>query len=284
MKSRKKLSDVCTIKYGKDHKNLKDGKYPVYGSGGMMRFADQYLYDRPSILIPRKGSLGNLFYTESPFWTIDTLFYTEIDEEIIVPKYLYYQLLVKDLAALNMGTAVPSLTTDILNDLKIDVPSIEEQIKISDFLSVLDQKIENNNTIIENLEEQAQVLFKNWFVDFGPFQNGEFTRNSVGLIPKNWKVKSLDEIAEYTNGLAMQKYRPNKGEDSLPVLKIKELRANRTNESSERSRTDIPDKVKVFDGDVIFSWSGSLLVEIWTGGMAGLNQHLFKVTSKRYEK
>lgn len=95
---------------------------------------------------------------------------------------------------------------------------------------------------------------------------------------------SLDEIATYKNGLAMQKFEAEDGADSLPVLKIRELNQGFTDSSSNRARTDINESVKVYDGDVIFSWSGTLLVDIWTGGSAGLNQHLFKVTSTAYPK
>lgn len=84
----KRLGDVARIKNGKDHKKLADGKFPVYGSGGIMRYADEYAYNKPSVLIPRKGSLGNLFFVDVPFWTVDTIFYTKIDESQIYPKFL----------------------------------------------------------------------------------------------------------------------------------------------------------------------------------------------------
>ena len=88
----KRLGDIVRIKNGKDHKSLGDGEFPVYGSGGIMRYADTYAYNKPSVLIPRKGSLGNLFFVDVPFWTVDTIFYTEINEAQVCPKYLYYFL------------------------------------------------------------------------------------------------------------------------------------------------------------------------------------------------
>ena len=90
-----KLGDICKIKYGKDHKKLNDGSVPVYGSGGVMRHVDAILWNKPSVLIPRKGTLGNLFYVDEPFWTVDTLFWTDIDAAQVVPKYLFYQLKIK---------------------------------------------------------------------------------------------------------------------------------------------------------------------------------------------
>ena len=148
---KQKLSGVCTIKYGKDHKHLCDGNIPVYGSGGVIRYVDTSLYNRKSVLIPRKGSLGNLFFVSVPFWTIDTLFYTQIDEAKVLPEYLYYFLKTLDLAEMNVGTAVPSLTTSLLSEIEIDVPPMSEQQIIADTLSALDDKISNNSKINHHL-------------------------------------------------------------------------------------------------------------------------------------
>ncbi len=146
----------------------------------------------------------------------------------------------------------------------------------------------------KTLEEMAQALFKRWFVDFEfPNENGEPYKSSggemveseLGMIPKGWEVKSLDEIADFLNGLAMQKFRPKEDDkDYLPVLKIKELKQGTTSNDSDRCSCNIDSKYIINDGDIIFAWSGSLDVRIWCGGKAGLNQHLFKVTSKDYPK
>ena len=121
------LSDVVSIKNGKDYKHLKDGKYPVYGSGGIMTYKSEYTYDKPSVLIPRKGSLSNLFYVEEPFWNVDTVFYTEIDESKLIPKYLYYLLQKEHLESLNTAGGVPSLTQTVLNKLNLVIPSLNEK-------------------------------------------------------------------------------------------------------------------------------------------------------------
>lgn len=139
-----RLGDVCTIRYGKDHKPLANGSIPVYGSGGLMRYVDKKLSDGPSVLIPRKGTLRNLFYVDGPFWTVDTLFWTQIDESRVVPSFLFYQLKGMDLASLNVGTAVPSLTTDVLNEVQIDLPPLEKQRKVVELLESLDSKIKTN--------------------------------------------------------------------------------------------------------------------------------------------
>lgn len=182
------------------------------------------------------------------------------------------------------GTTVVGISQKNLKNIDIVIPSLENQIRIGRILNNYNIKIEINNKIISNLESQAQAIFKSWFVDFEPFQDGNFVESELGMIPEGWEVKSLSDIAFFKNGLAMQKYRPEINEPSLPVLKIRELNSGSTDFSSDRCRTDIDDSVKVYDGDLIFSWSGTLSCKLWTGGNAGLNQHLFKVTSKKYEK
>lgn len=168
-----------------------------------------------------------------------------------------------------------SLTNDALLGLTIKLPPLAEQQRIAKILSSLDDKIELNNAINRNLEEQAQAIFKSWFIDFEPFG---------GEMPSDWKTGSLSDIADYLNGLAMQKFRPKDDEIGLPVLKIKELRQGFAGEDAELCSPNIKSEYIVNDGDVIFSWSGSLLVDLWCGGKCGLNQHLFKVTSKHYDK
>ena len=279
------LGSVLEVKYGKDHKKLADGQYPVYGSGGLMRYVDSKLYDGPSILIPRKGTLNNIMFVESPFWTVDTMFWSIINTDKVDPKFLFYSICKRDFASMNVGSAVPSMTVNILNDIQISYPkNIEDQRRIASILSSLDRKIELNNKINADLEEMAQAIFKNWFVDFEPFKDGKFVDSELGMIPEGWKVGRLTEIASYMNGLAMQKFPPENDKDSLPVLKIKELGQGFCGPDSDRCSCNIKDECKVHNGDVIFSWSGTLLVDVWCGGDCGLNQHLFKVTSKEYPK
>lgn len=279
------LGNVLEVKYGKDHKKLADGQYPVYGSGGLMRYVDSKLYDGPSILIPRKGTLNNIMFVDSPFWTVDTMFWSIINTDKVDPKFLFYSICKRDFASMNVGSAVPSMTVNILNDIQISYPkNISDQRRIASILSSLDRKIELNNKINADLEEMAQAIFKNWFVDFEPFKVGKFVDSELGMIPEGWKVGRLTEIASYMNGLAMQKFPPENDEDSLPVLKIKELGQGFCGPDSDRCSCNIKDECKVHNGDVIFSWSGTLLVDVWCGGDCGLNQHLFKVTSKEYPK
>ncbi len=262
------LGDVVEVKYGKDHKSLSDGQYSCFGSGGFMRSVDSFLYDGESILIPRKGSLNNIMYQEKPFWTIDTMFWTKVNKEKANPKFLFYQLTPIDYTTLNVGSAVPSLTVPVINEIEILLPPLPEQKAIGEVLSSLDDKIDLLHRQNKTLESLAETLFRHHFIE-----NAQ----------PDWEEKQLDEIADYLNGLACQKHPPKNDTEKLPVLKIKELR-NGFTEKSDWATIDVDGKYIVKNGDVIFSWSGSLLVKIWDGKDCVLNQHLFKVTSEEYPK
>ena len=158
---------------------------------------------------------------------------------------------------------------DVLEDLVMNLPPMQGQVEIAKFLSALDDKIELNNRINHNLHNLAQELFNNNIAENACRSSG-------------WRSASLLDIAEYLNGLAMQKYPAINDEFSLPVLKIKELGQQACDASSDRCTESIPEQFIVKDGDLIFSWSGTLIVDFWCGGKCGLNQHLFKVSSDMY--
>jgi len=139
------IEKVCDISGGKDHKALKEGGVPVYGSGGVIRYVDSYIYDRESVLIPRKGSLSNLYYVNTPFWVVDTIFYTKIDENVINPKYFYYYLKTLNLAKMNTAGGVPSLTRTLLNKILVPIPPLpvqEEIVRILDKFTALEVELE----------------------------------------------------------------------------------------------------------------------------------------------
>ena len=158
--AKKKLIDVVKIKNGKDWKHLEEGDIPIYGSGGIMGYVDTYSYDKPTVLIPRKGTITNIFYLEEPFWNVDTIYYTEIDRTQILPKYFYHFMKTVDLTKLDTGSGRPSLTQAILNEIPIFVPSIKEQQRI---VSILDKFEALTNSITEGLPlaiEQSQKRYE----------------------------------------------------------------------------------------------------------------------------
>jgi len=185
--------------------------------------------------------------------------------------------------------------------MEIPLPPIQEQKSIAHILGTLDDKIELNRKTNETLEAMAKALFKSWFVDFDPVRAkvegrptglpaeisdlfpDSFEDSELGEIPSGWKVKSLDKVAHFLNGLALQKFPPEDGAPTLPVIKIAQLKKG-DSIGADRCSAAVPADYVVRDGDMLFSWSGSLAVDIWCGGDGALNQHLFKVTSKTYGK
>jgi type I restriction enzyme S subunit len=145
-----KLSDLISIKYGKDHKKLRNGKIPVYGSGGLFRFSDKALYEKESVLIPRKGTLTNVMFQDQPFWTVDTMFYTEMKKANIA-KFIFHFVKGLDLASMNVGSAVPSMTTEVLNNIPIDIPTDLFFKKFEEAVKPFYMKLIANQTQIRTL-------------------------------------------------------------------------------------------------------------------------------------
>jgi type I restriction enzyme S subunit len=199
------------------------------------------------------------------------------------------------------GTTVKHTSPGRILAHKASIPSIAEQKAIAAVLGALDDKIELNRQMNATLEAMARALFQSWFVDFDPvrakmegrqpggmdaetaalFPDG-FEESELGPIPRGWEIQDLDQIAHFLNGLALQKYPPG-DEGTLPVIKIAQLRKGDSH-GADRCNAELPANYIVKDGDVLFSWSGSLEVELWCGGLGALNQHLFKVTSSLFPR
>lgn len=131
------MSEIAEICPGKDYRHLSKGKYPVYGSGGIMTYVDAYVYDKPTVLLPRKGSISNVFYVDKPFWNVDTIYYTKIDNSKVLPKFLYYIIVNEHIEKYNTSNAArPALTRDVLRKIVIPIPSLAEQQRI---VSILDR-------------------------------------------------------------------------------------------------------------------------------------------------
>ncbi len=226
--------------------------------------------------------------------------------EVLLPQFLYYfltspqgqsELLNASHGAVQLNIAPRA----VVEKISVPVPNIYEQRRIVSILQTIDDRITLLRETNATLEAIAQALFKSWFVDFDPVrakQEGRapegmdeataglfpdsFEESELGLVPTGWRVASLDTIADYLNGLALQKFPPEEN-NWLPVIKIAQLRKGDTDGADRASRNIKPEYI-IQNGDVLFSWSGSLEVEIWCGGEGALNQHLFKVTSKNYPK
>lgn len=176
----------------------------MYGSGGLLRHVETAVYDRPSVLIPSKGSLNHIMYIDHPFRTTNEVFWTIIDGRVVNPKFLYYYLKTIDFMRLNVGTASPALTTDVINNVQITIPRRPVQKQIAGLLTLLEDKIAMNQRINENLEQQALALYRSWFVDFDPYRDGEFVDSALGKIPKGWRVMKLSEFMPVFRGRSSQ--------------------------------------------------------------------------------
>ena len=269
------------------------------------------------IIFVNKGTPGKTALVPNPvnFCFAQDMIAFRVKKHIVYNKYLLAVLrsrpILKFIDNSQVGTIIPHFKKEQLKTILIPLPKMEIQKKIGDLYFFFSEKCEVNRRICENLEAQAQALFKHWFIDFAPFKNGNFCANreqnetcfnsaevqpkitgkackfvesELGMIPEGWRVGTLTEIAEYLNGLAMQKFPPLSADDSIPVLKIKELGQSQCDSNSDKCSKQIKPEYIIKNGDVVFSWSGTLMVDIWCGGICGLNQHLFKVTSDTYPK
>lgn len=168
-----RLSDLITVRYGKDHKKLADGIYPVYGSGGIMRYVEKPLYDKESVLIPRKGTLNNVMYVNKPFWSVDTMFFTEMKLPNVA-KFVFHFVKSKDLASLNAGSAVPSMTTDILNAMELPIPDADTFYRFENIVAPLYQAMQQNTQESSKLAELRDLLLPR-------LMSGELDVSSIDL-------------------------------------------------------------------------------------------------------
>jgi type I restriction enzyme S subunit len=236
----------------------------------------------------RDGEVGAIYSPHLSYWRSK-------NRSIVDQLFLYYWSrspeFTKQLSAMSSSTDMaPYLSLSDQMRLRLSLPRIEEQREIGGMLSGLDDKIDLNRRMNETIEAMARAIFKDWFVEFGPTRAKMEGRppylapdlwalfpdrlDDVGK-PEGWEMRPLDQTARFLNGLALQKF-PTKGDGALPVIKIAQLRAGRATRD-EMASALIPADYVVRDGDLLFSWSGSLLHRIWSGGRGALNQHLFKV-------
>jgi type I restriction enzyme S subunit len=218
------------------------------------------------------------------------------NKDLLDPSFIYWLFIWKPfnyhLTVTATGTKILHTSPSRIEEFTFKCPPIKTQKEIGKILDCLDNKIDNLRRQNETLEKIAQTLFKHWFIDFEfpnddgkPYKSsgGAIVASELGDIPEGWTTKPLDEIADFLNGLALQKYPPENENNFLPVIKIRELRTGVT-DGTDRASTNIPEKYIIDNGDIIFSWSGSLDVVIWNFGKGALNQHLFKVNSHNYPK
>ena len=252
------LRDLIVIKNGKDHKKLKNGQYPVYGSGGIMRYADSYLYDQESVLLPRKGTLNNIQFVTEPFWTVDTCYYTVVNRDKVLPYFLYCCLCKMDIQSLNTGSAVPSMTFEKYYSIEVPIPPLSTQHRVATILSRYDSLIENYQKQIKLLEEAAQRLYKEWFIDLH-FPGHENT-NILDGVPEGWEKKKLCEFTGITDGTHDS---PKQVEIGLPLVTGRcivdgSIDFSQAYNISEEDVIKINKRSAVEDGDILLSNIGTI--------------------------
>lgn len=271
-----RLSQILTIKNGKDYKHLDEGDVPVFGSGGYMCSVDSYLYDKPSVLLPRKGTLSNIqYYNKGKFWTVDTCFYSMINEDIAEPYYIYRYLKNLDLSGFDTGASVPSMTQKTYNSIKVYLPSLSNQQKIASILSTYDTLIENNTKRIRLLEKMAENLYKEWFVRFR-FPGHENVEMENGL-PKGWKNENLFDVSDVTYGYAFKSNKFCSDASLNPVVRIRDIQDNHT----ETYTDEICDnKYLIKRNAILIGMDGIFHMCLWNGERAFLNQRVVMLNSK----
>ena len=202
-----KLKELVTIQNGKDYKHLGKGNVPLYGSGGLMGYVDDYLYKGESVLLPRKGTLNNIMYVNEAFWNVDTMYWTIINKQLVYPKYLYCYLFLLDLSHKDSGSTLPSMTFNSYYDLPIKLIDYDMQKRIGDLYFTITHKIELNSKINKELESLVKTIYDYWFLQFEfPNEKGKPYKSSGGKmvwndelkreIPEGWEVYNISEISD----------------------------------------------------------------------------------------
>ena len=319
-----RLIDIARLETGhtpsRKHPEYWDGEVPWIGIKDATRNHGRKIYDtfqhtnelgianssarilpENTVCLSRTASVGYVVVMGRPMATSQD-FVNWVCSDRVDSQFLKYVLLGERSAFLRFasGTTHQTIYFPEVKAFHVCLPPLYEQRTIARILGALDEKIELNRRMSETLEAMARALFKSWFVDFDPVRAKMAGRDpglpqhladlfpdllvpsELGEIPEGWEVMGLDDIATFLNGLALQNY-PANGGATLPAIKIAQLRARNTG-GADIVSADLPDAFHVRDGDILFSWSGSLEVEVWSGGKGALNQHLFKVESEHYPR
>ena len=276
-----KLGDIATFKYGtmpKKDKISDNGLYPIFSGYRIVGYYDEYNLEKSELIIVARGvgGTGDAKLSPEKCFLTNLSIVVFLNENIISKKYAYYYFTLNNLRYLDSGSAQSQITISDLSKVSIKLPPLPTQQKIAAILSSLDDKIELNNKINTNLEQQAGALFKNWFVDFEPFG---------GKMPEGWKEKPLYDYAEFINGTSFKEDEyDTKG---VPIIKIAELK-NGITDTTQYFNGEKDPKYDVKNGDILFSWSGnpetSIDIFIWSLGDGILNQHTFNVKSNTGRK
>lgn len=306
----KSLGEICEFKNSKRKpitaSDRKAGPYPYYGAASIQDYVNDYLFDGLHVLVGEDGSVQTpagrpmIQLVDKKFWVNNHAHILKCEDDLDT-RYLAYALHEVWIVPFVTGAVQPKVNMGNLKRVLIKWPDKKIRNHIAKIGRSFDERITLLRETNVTLEAIVQALFKSWFMDFDPVRAksegklpegmdeataalfpDSFEQSELGKIPKGWKIQSLNDIANYLNGLALQKFPPT-GKDDLPVIKIAQLRKDNTI-GADMAFNGIKEEYIIKDGDILFSWSGSLEVAIWCGGIGALNQHLFKVSSDYYQK
>ena len=263
------LRDLLEIKNGKDYKQLNSGNIPVYGTGGIITYVDDYLFNGESILLPRKGTLNNICYVSEKFWTVDTMYWSKINSEIVYPKYLFCYLSLLDLSSRDSGSTLPSMTFEAYYSIPINVPDMHIQKKIGDLYFTITDKINNNNKINSELESMAKTIYDYWFLQFEfPNEEGKPYKSSGGKmvwneelgreIPEGWGVKKLGDIFDFVKGKIPDKIGEKENLNFAEYLTIDAVNGGVSGYCSK-------DSMVLTNGEVLMVMDGAASSEVYVG-------------------
>ena len=284
-----RLGDICTLNYGKalTATNRVAGDIPVYSSAGITGSHNVALVQSKGIIVGRKGTVGTVYYSDKPFYCIDTAYYILPDDEKYNFKWLYYRLKSLHLDKLNEDSAVPGLNRETAYAQEISLPPLKEQRRIVGILDAIDDKIENNRRINDNLEQQAQALYKQWFVDFefpnedgNPYKSsgGKMVDSELGQIPKGWSVGTIYKYVNVVYGAPYKSALFNERKDGNPLIRIRDLK---TFSPQYYTQEILPNTEFINAGDVIAGMDAEFVPCLWMGEKGVLNQRCCKFASKQ---
>ena len=284
-----RLGNICTLNYGKalTATNRVAGDIPVYSSAGITGSHNVALVQSKGIIVGRKGTVGTVYYSDKPFYCIDTAYYILPDDEKYNFKWLYYRLKSLHLDKLNEDSAVPGLNRETAYAQEISLPPLKEQRRIVGILDAIDDKIENNRRINDNLEQQAQALYKQWFVDFEfPNEDGNPYKSSgrkmvdseLGQIPKGWSVGTIYKYVNVVYGAPYKSALFNERKDGNPLIRIRDLK---TFSPQYYTQEILPNTEFINAGDVIAGMDAEFVPCLWMGEKGVLNQRCCKFASKQ---
>lgn len=270
-----KLGDITIMKNGKKRPQS-EGRYPVYGGNGIMDYSSDFNSEKV-VIVGRVGAYcGCVYKCDEKCWVSDNAI-AVFPKSIVDFHFLFYLMSSFDFHHHHIGGAQPLMTQDIIGDFNIKLPSLKVQQDIASILKSLDDKIEVNRRINENLEQQAQALFKSWFVDFEPFKDGGFVESELGMIPKGWKVGRIYDQIEVIYGAPYKSSLFNDNKEGLPLIRIRDLK---TNAPQFYTPEILPNTEYIEAGDIVAGMDAEFTPYIWLGERGVLNQRCCKFKAK----